>query len=243
MSILHSSRDQSLKAQFYLKLAWALQRASTGRRSDRAVESALIRARSYAENSGDRAALGLLAYRTALYLTKKQSHLEAVNQLVLALEAYLITGNYDLVQSTCGNIGSIIHRLGPKYYREARQWLLLSIAIARWMKLGRDDAHAEMILGKIYVEVGDRVRSRWLLARAERIAERAGNQVNLADVKMVWAFWYQRFGSRRQQIDTLISALRIFHNLTEFDTPQKEKYIAQHFPEVWDAVISRVDFR
>lgn len=241
--LLHSCTDQALKAQFHLKLAWALQRGSSGSRSDRAVENALVRARSYAENSGDRAALGLLAHRTALYLTKKQSHLEAVTQLIVALEANLITGNYDLVQSACGNIGSVIHRLGQKHYREARQWLLSAIAIARWMKLGRDDAHAEMILGKIYVELGYRNRSQWLLARAERVAERAGNQVNLADVKMVWAFWYQRFGSRRQQIDTLTSALSIFHSLSEFDAVQKEKYIARRFPEVWDAVSSRVEVR
>jgi hypothetical protein len=233
---IHRCEDPSLQARFHLKLAWTFQRVSSGIRSDRAVEAALQKANFHAENSGDRATLGLLAHRTALYQTKKGFHLDAVNQLVLALEADLIIGNYDNVQAACGDIGSIIHRLGPKYYGEARCWLLLSIAVARMMKLGRDDAHAEMILGKIYVEQGYPLRSRWLLERAERIAARAGNRVNLADVKMVWGFWYERFGSRKQLIESLINALSGFRNLSEFDVRQKEKYMERSFPVVWQDV-------
>ena len=41
----------------------------------------------------------------------------------------------------------------------------------------------------------------------------AGNQVSLADVKMVWAFWHQQFGSRVDEIDNLIQALRMFRKL------------------------------
>jgi hypothetical protein len=238
--LLRSTSDFSLKARFHLKLAWAHQRASSGRRSDCATEAALSKASSYGENSGDRAVLGLLAERTAGYLTKKQRHMQAVNQFIRALEAYLSVGDYDGVQATCGNIGSVIHRLGPKSYGEARRWLLLSIGIARWMGLGRDDAHAEMILGKIYAENGKRSRSQWLLQRAENVAQRAGNQVNLADIKMVWGFWQQRFGTRAQHIKTLVDALNIFRSLSEFDTAQKEKYMARSFPEVWDAVLERV---
>lgn len=236
--LLHRTQDLSLKARFYLKLAWAYQRASTSRRSDRAVEDALRRASSYAENSGDRDSLGLLAHRTGGYLTKKRRYLEAVGQYSLALEAYLITGNYDMVQATCGNLGSAMHRLGPQYYPEVRRWLLLSLAIARWMRLGRDDAHAEMILGKIYIENGERNRSRRLLKRAERVATLAGNRVNLADIKMVSGFWYQRFGTRKELINTLVSALNIFRSLTEFDTAQKEKYMELSFPEVWPLVMA-----
>jgi hypothetical protein len=117
--------------------------------------------------------------------------LEAVKQYLLALEAYLITGNYEAVHSTLGNIGSVIHRWGEPYYAEACQWLLLSIAIGRWMRVGRDNAHVEMIPGKMYGELKQPARSRWLLARAERIATRAGNLINLADgprilVSAVW---------------------------------------------------------
>ena len=237
--LLRRAPDFALKARFYLKLAWAYQRAETAKRSDRAVEEALRKASSYAENSGDRDSLGLLAHRTGGYLTKKRRYLEAVNQYTLALEAYLITGNYDMVQATCGNLGSAMHRIGPKYYPEVRRWLLLSLAIGRWMRLGRDDAHAEMILAKIYIEQGDRSRSHWLLKRAERIAEHAGNSVNLADVKMVRGLWHQRFGTRQQEIETVADALDLFKSLTEFDTPQKEKYLEHRFPEVWHEVLER----
>jgi len=228
--------DSSLKARFHLKLAWTYQRGSSGIRSDHAVDVALQKANFHAQDSGDRATLGLLAHRTALHMTKKGLHNEAINQLLLALEADLITGNFDNVQAVCGNIGSIVHRLGLKYYDEARKWLLLSMAIAHMMKVGRDDAHAEMILGKIYVERGNRFRSRWLLQRAKRLAERAGNRVNLADVKMVWGFWCERFGTREQLVETLRSALRDFRKLSEFDVRQKAKYMERRFPVVWQEV-------
>jgi hypothetical protein len=233
--------DSSLRARFYLKLAWAFQRGSSGIRSDRAVEAALESATFHAQNSGDRAALGMVAHRIAGYQTKKGLHVEAINQLVVALEADLVTGNYDNIQRACGDIGSIVHRLGLKHYDEARQWLLLSVSVARMMKLGRDDAHAEMILGKIYVERGDRNRSRWLLERAKRVAGRAGNRLNLADVKMVFGFWYERFGTHRQLIETLRGAMTDFRNLSEFDARQKERYMERSFPSVWQEVATSLE--
>lgn len=240
--LARSVTDLSLRAHFYLRLAWERQRGSSGARSNRAVERALSTAGSYAENSGDRAALGLLAFRKGGFLTKQGRHLEAVNQYLLALESYLITGNYEAVHSTLGNIGSVIHRFGKPYYAEARQWLLLSIAVGRWMRVGRDDAHVEMILAKMYTEQDKRDRSKWLLARAERIAMRAGNLINLADIRMVRGFWYQQFGgngSKNELIDTLVSALQTFRQISEFDVPQKEKYMKRSFPDVWEYVIAR----
>ena len=238
--LLRRVPDQSLKAQFCLKMAWAWQRASSGTASNRAVESALAKAGAYAENSGDRASLGLLARRTAGYLTKRGRHTEAVDQSITALEAHLITGNYYLVQATCADIGSVVHRLGPKHYDEAREWLLASILVARWMRIGRDDAHGEMILGKMYIEQGKRFQSKWLLGRAERIADKAGNRINLADVKMVRGFWHKRFGKREDQVKTLMEAVRIYRKPYEFDSAQKEKYMSRKFPEVWDEVVERL---
>lgn len=237
--LLRHTPDYALKARYYTKLAWAYQRAETGRRSDRAVEAAIRSASFYAENGDDRDSLGWLAHRTGGYLTKKRDFLEAVNQYILAIESFLITGNYDMVQATCGNLGSSMHRLGQKYYPEVRKWLLLSLTIARRMRLGRDDAHAEMILAKIYLEDGIRFKSDWLLKRAERIAERAGNRVNLADILMVRGLWYKRFGKRDQQIESLTRALCLFRSMPEFDVPQKERYMEHKCPEIWAEVLDR----
>ena len=237
--LARSTPDVSLKAQFHLRLAWAYQRASTGLQSDRLVKSALNRATPYAENSGDRAALALLAFRWSGYLTKKGHHQEAVDQLCLALEGYLITGNYDGVQATCGNIGSVVHRLGLGHYKEARKWLLLSVAIARWMRIGRDDAHAETILGKIYTETDNKAAALSWLQRAELIAEQAGGKINLADTKMVLGFYYRKFGTREKLVETLASALSIFRSLTEFDVRQKERYMENCFSEAWSEVLDR----
>jgi len=235
--------DRVLKAHFYLALAWSHQRGASGTVTNGATERALSAARDFAENSGDRASLGLLAYRTSGYLTKKGKHEESISQLLYAVEAALVTGNYDGLQAYCNDVGSVIQRLGPKFYPEARCWLLLGIAIARWMKIGRDDAHGEMILGKIYTELGKKPKlARFWLQRAEQIAQHSGNQVNHADVKMVWTFWHQRFGTRKDQVETLVQALLIFRSLRDFDCRQKERYMARKFPSVWQDVIRLAEF-
>jgi len=233
--------DPVLKAQYFLAVAWSYQRGESGTASNRAVERALSSARQFAESSGDRASLGLLAYRTSGFLTKKGRHEEAIHELLFAVEAAIVTGNFDAAQAYCADVGSVIHRLGPSFYREARAWLLLGIAVSRWMEVGRDDAHGEMILGKTYTELGKQpTLARFWLQRAEQIAERSGNQVNLADVKMVWAFWHQRFGSRPDLVKTLSTALLIFRGLHEFDCRQKERYMARKFPSIWPEVLEFV---
>lgn len=229
--------DYALRARFYIKLAWAHQRGSTGKRSDYGTEASLHKADFHAQKSGDRATLGMLAHRMGGYRTKKGFHEEAIHYMTLALEADLITGNYDSLQSNCGNIGSIVHRLGPNHYDEARRWLLLSIAIARMMRVGGDDAHAETILAKIYIELGKPFHSRWMLERAERIARRAGNRVNWGDTKMIWGFWHERFGTRKDQIAALADAFNIFRSMSEFDTRQKARYMERSFPKAWDEVV------
>lgn len=230
--------DPVLKAQYFLAVAWSHQRGDSGTLSNRAVEKALGSVRGYAEDCGDRTSLGLLAYRTAGFLTKKGRHEESIQQLLYAVEAAIVTGNFDVAQSCCADIGSVTHRFGPASYREARAWLLVGIAISRWMGIGRDDAHGEMILGKIYAELGIQPSlSKFWLDRAKRIAERSGNRLNLADVKMVWAFWHLRFGSQNDVIEALGSALLMFRSLREFDCRQKERYMARKFPSVWPAVL------
>jgi hypothetical protein len=233
--------DSALKAQYYLALAWADQRGASGTKSDNAVKDSLEMAKSWADKSIDRAAIGFLAHRTGGYLTKHGYHIDSAHQFIRALEYNLMIGNYDMVQASCGNIGSVIHRLGPRHYKNARRWLLLGIAVARWMKIGRDDAHSELILGKIYVEIGKENLARLWLQRAERIASRAANRVGLADIKMVWAFWHRRFGTRKDERDTLVAALRMFRQLKDFDWRQKEGYIERQFSEVWPEVVMQME--
>lgn len=242
-NLVRRSTDLSLKARYYVSLAWAYQRSATSRRSDLAVQAALNRAGGYAENSGDRAALALFAYRRGGYLTKKRRLGEAVDSLLQALESYLITSNYHGVQAACGEIGSVIHRDGRECYKEARRWLISSIGIARLMRLGRDDAHAETILGKIYTELGKQLLSELMLQRAERIASTAGNRVNLGDTMMVWAFWYQRWGTLEQEVATLERAVGLFRSMKEFDVEQKENYMRQRFPDAWAEVLKRLENR
>jgi tetratricopeptide (TPR) repeat protein len=234
--------DPVLKTRYHLARAWIHQRGSSGTASNRATERALSEASRYAEKGGDRASTGLVAYRRSGFLMKRERYQESIAHLLNATEAALLTGNFDHVQAYCGDMGSILHRLGPAHYSDARRWLLLGIAVARWMRIGLEDAHGEMILGKVYAERGEQPRlARFWLRRAERIAESSGNRVNLGDIEMVWAFWYQQFGSRDEQIKTLAEALRIFRGLRKFDCQQKERYMARKFPSIWPEVVKMAD--
>ena len=231
--------DPVLEAQYHLSLAWSFQRAQSGTRSNRMVEAALSKARGCASNCGDRASLGLLAYRTAWFLAKKAQYQDALMQMSFAVESALITWNFTALQAYCADLGSIVHRLGPRRYQEARRWILTGILLARWVRVGRDDAHGEMILGKMYCDLGKRPLTAGLwLKRAERVAASAGNAVNIADTHMVWAFWQRHYGSTNRLVETLGRALIEFKHLRNFDARQKEHYMMRKFPSVWLKVLA-----
>jgi tetratricopeptide (TPR) repeat protein len=239
--LLAQANDLVLKANYYLELAWSHQRGSSGTESNRATEEAISRARGLAEKSGDRGSFGRLAYRMAGFLTKRGKHLGSIDQLLFAVEAALVTGNFYELQAYCNDLGSVLHRLGPRFYKEAQQWIILGLDIAHRMGIEYDNPHGEVILGKTYAELGDAKLARQWLMTAEKIAMESKNPLTLADAKMVWAFWYQRFGTMKDQIKTLVEALRIFRSLREFDCRQKEQYMARKFPSAWPEVIKTVN--
>ena len=145
--------DCVLEAQYYLNLAWSHRRAESGTRSNRLVEENLSRARESASTGGDRTCLGLLAYREAWSLARERNTMMMqLARMSFAVEAKaIIVSNFTaLREAYCADLGSIAHRIGPRYYAEARRWLLTGILLTRWARIGRDDAHGEMILGKMY---------------------------------------------------------------------------------------------
>lgn len=231
--------DPVLEAQYYLNLAWSYRRAESGTQSNRAVETALSKARESASSCGDRSCLGLLAYREAWSLARKKQYDDALARMSFAVEAAIIISNFTALQAYCADLGSIAHRIGPSRYAEARRWLLTGMLLARWARVGLDDAHGEMILGKMYSEMGTKKLTAALwLSRSERIARAAGNAVNLADVLMVRAFWHRQYGSRQSLIETLGKALLEFRKLRDFDSRQKERYMMLEFPSVWLQVLA-----
>lgn len=235
--LLKQVNDGVLKANYYLELAWSHQRGSSGTKTNRATEGAIGRAREFAEKSGDRASFGRIANRMSGFLTKRGKHLASIDESLSAIEAALVTGNFYELQAYCIDLGSVIHRLGPRFYMEAQHWITLGLDIAHRMGFGQDNPHGEIILGKTYAESGDKKRSQQWLQAAEKIAKQSKNLLALADTKMVWAFWHQRFGTPKDLIGTLVEALQIFRSLREFDCRQKERYMAQKFPSAWSEVI------
>jgi hypothetical protein len=233
--------DPVIEAQYYLSVAWSYRRAESGTPSNRTVETMLSKAREKASHSGDRSCLGLLAYREAWSLARKKQYDDALAQMSFAIEAAIITSNFTALQAYCADLGSIAHRIGPRHYTEARRWILIGILLARWTRVGRDDAHGEMILGKMYSDIGMRplIAKLWL-KRAERVAVSAGNAVNIADTHMVCALWERQYGSRQSLVETLGKALIEFRSLRNFDANQKESYIRRKFPSVWFKVLAFV---
>jgi tetratricopeptide (TPR) repeat protein len=239
-SLLTASRDNALIARYYLALAWSHQRESSGAAADKATLSALRNAARRLGHTTDREVAGMLAYRTSGFLTKHGRHEEAVAELIRAVEANLVIGNYHNVQAYCVDIGSDLHRLGPDSYREAHHWILVGLAICRWMKIGSDSAHGETILGKMYVEKRQPQIARFWLDRAVRVSEQAKNIVTLADAHMVMGLWHQAFGSDSETVGSLVEALRNFRSMPRFDCAQKEQYMARKFPEIWERVLATV---
>lgn len=239
-SLLAATHDNALTARYYLAVAWSFQREASGDAADQATLRALRNAARHLKRTTDREVAGMLAYRTSGFLTKHGRHEEAVAELVRAVEANLVIGNYHNVQAYCVDIGSDLHRLGPESYREAHHWILVGLAICRWMGIGNDNAHGETILGKMYIEKGQSRIARFWLDRALLISQQAKNTVSLADAQMVMGLWYQAFGSDSQTVASLVEALRNFRTMPHFDCAQKEHYMARKFPEAWKRVLATV---
>ncbi|MGA2992908.1 MAG: hypothetical protein ABSD88_20755 [Candidatus Korobacteraceae bacterium] len=237
--LLRKTNDPALKAYYYLTEAAGLFRSMPPRAKKTSLPAALRRATAFANESADKSSLGWISLRTGLYLARYGRNEEAIDELIRGLRSHLLTDNYNGVQLCCGNIGSIIHRIGERHYAEARDWLTLAIDVAAWMHLGSDDAHAEMIMAKIETEEGNRDAALRWLKQAETIAEGAANQISLADVKVGWALWHQHFGKQEDEIEALVGAVGIYSRLRGFDFKSRAKYLARIFPEVWNTVLER----
>lgn len=240
-SLFDDARDNALTAKYHLALAWSNQREATGPEADMATLAALRSAAGCLEHTTDPEVAGMLAYRTSGFLTKHGQHEEAVAELIHAVEANLVIGNYHNVQACCVDIGSDLHRIGSDRYREAHHWILAGLAISRWMNIGRDNAHGETILGKMYVEKGQPRIARFWIERALKVSEGANNTVSLADAHMIMGLWHQAFGTPSRTVASLVEALRKFRSMPNFDFTQKEQYMARKFPEVWPRVLATVD--
>ena len=239
-SLLDRATDASLKARYVLAFSRGEHRRASGAAINMRTEAGINAATAYAAEAGDRAALGEIADRTGWLHAKNGRNEDAVSALLQALECHLVTGNFDRVHACCCNIGSILHRMEEPYYREARQWLLLSLRISHWMQLGRDGAHAEIILAKMDIERRRPKRARGWLKRAMHVAEEAGNQVDIADAKLTEALWHQSFGALGAEKRALADAVRRYRALQNFNLGQKENYIKHKFPTLWEEVMGTV---
>ena len=238
--LLDRATDASLKARYYLAVSRGEHRRASGAAINMRTEAGLNAATAYATEAGDRAALGEIADRTGWLHAKNGRNEDAIRALLQALECHLVTGNFDRVHACCCNIGSILHRMDEPYYREARQWLLLSLRISHWMHLGRDGAHAEVILAKMDIEGRRPTRARGWLQRAMHVAEEAGNQVDVADAKLIEALWHQSFGAPGAEKRALADAVRGYRALQNFNISQKENYIKHKFPTIGEEALGTV---
>lgn len=238
--LLERATDASLKARYILAVSRGEHRRANGATINMRTEAGINAATAYAAEAGDRAALGEIGDRTGWLHAKNGRNEDAINSLLQVLECHLVTGNFDRVHACCCNIGSILHRMDEPYYREAREWLLLSVRISHWMHLGRDGAHAEIVLAKMDIEGRRSKRARRWIERALHVAEEAGNQVDVADAKLIDALWHQSFGTPGAEKRALADAVRGYRALQNFNLGQKETYIKHKFPTIWEEVLGTV---
>ena len=238
-SLFKRATDESLKSRFYLAISWGQHRRASGAEANMRTESGLNAAAAFAGAAGDRTALGELSERIGGFHTKNGRHRESINTYLQALEYFLVAGNFDRVQACCCNIGSIMHRLDLPYYREARAWLYLSLRISHWMHLGRDGAHAEVILAKINIEENRRQSARRWIQKAFRVAQNAPNPLDYADATLIDALWHQSFGKLDAEKQSLIEAVVRYRSLHNFNLAQKENYIKHKFPTIWKEVFEK----
>lgn len=113
---------------------------------------------------------------------------EALTHLCQALYGFLVTENYEDIQSCCYNIGNTLHRLRELKYPEAKRWLKLSTTISAKMNMGRYEGRAEAILAKIAFHEGDSRNFNRLVTHAQQVCRKAGNVIDLSTCLIVRAF-------------------------------------------------------
>jgi hypothetical protein len=181
----------------------------------------------------DKSALGGVMDGEGLVLSNMERYQEALKQLSGALEARLVAGDFDLIQSSCFNIGNALHRIGEKHYNDARHWIELAIKICKQRKIGKDQALSEIILAKIELESGNIGRCDRLLGRAWNIVEKSQNRIDRATYHVVRALYFQKQNNLNKVVVELRNARSIYMGVKGFDRAAQDRYLSWKFPMQW----------
>jgi len=233
--LVDRATDPYVKARFHLAIAWCWQRAG----DHAAAQDALAAARSFLPDTLDQTILGAAEDRDGLHLAASGKYREALPHLLRGLRARLFAENYDAVQASTFNIGQTLHEMGEQHYQQANAWLKLSLDVARWHHVGRDDALPEIILAKIAAESGDsRQFNRWII-KAEERAREVQNLLDVSTCHLVRALELRRRGRSDDVVQHLVRARRVYCNLKGYDWQTRDAYARRKFPELWAQVLER----
>jgi tetratricopeptide (TPR) repeat protein len=226
-------RDPVVAAGFHLANAWRHYRAGNQKEFARN----LLQVQRLSTETTDSNLLATNESAQGLHLSNTHQYPEALLHLTHSLDARLPTENFDAIQATCFNIGNTLQRMGEKHYVEAARWLELSVDICSWMRLGRYDAMAEVILAKIALETGDTKGYRVWISSAEQLASHSHNRPNQLWCHVVRAFYHQRYQEPKGAIDHLVAARKMYLATPDYDRATIEKYLERKFPEFWEQII------
>jgi tetratricopeptide (TPR) repeat protein len=174
----------------------------------------------------------------AVLLSRDGQHEEALRRLSQALEAQLIAGNFDDVQATCYNIGTVLHRMGKDHLHTAVHWLEVCVQICDTMKIGRYEALAEARLARIALEQGSAYRFMRWYKKTVRLAERSTNPLDRVEAHIARALDFQRLYQVDLAKKELIIARQIYMRLAGFGYRAMDDYLKGIFPREWTEVRS-----
>lgn len=185
----HPELDDSITARTHLFLGWLDYRQG---RSARA-RGHYYRALDLARGKRDDWLLGNLYNGLGLLQKREDEYPDALALFRTALD-YWCRADYAYgMAAVYANIGTVYKRWGDHLrdhgfrteartrYRQAVEWLTRCTEFSASARLGQDTSEAECMLAEAYLELGDLDRA-WVMAQAAReIAQKAGNQVDLAE--------------------------------------------------------------
>jgi hypothetical protein len=236
----HPELDDSTMARTYLFLGWLEYRQENYARTRDHYHRAL----NLARGRHDDWLLGNIFNGLGLLAKREEDFQEALTLLRAALD-YWCRANYAYgIQAAYANIGMVYKRWGDHLrdhhlkdqahiqYRAAIEWLYRHMDFAASARLGRDRSLPQAVLADVHLELGETDRA-WAMAHAAReTAERAGNQLDLADAILMVGNLHVTAGemeqgrrlleeamARLQQVGQIERAKKIAHHLGTLPKP------------------------
>jgi tetratricopeptide (TPR) repeat protein len=235
--------DDSTTARTCLFLGWLEYRQG---KYVRAREH-FYRALDLARGKRDDWLLGNLYNGLGLLQKREDEYPDALALFRTALD-YWCRADYAYgIAAVYANIGTVYKRWGnhlrdhglseqarPQYQR-AVEWLARCLEFSASARLGEDTSEAQNVLAEVYFELGDFDKAWTMASEAQQVAQKAGNQLDLAEATVILGKLHAVQDDRVQAERFLDDAAARFQRLGHTDrvaeiTRQRNARVEKHAP-------------